>query len=87
MKSWIKVICITSFVFLMTAYNNSIQVNGSKPARTVQKGVQQQVQGKSIVDITEAYKEKLHGLETVKRKGSVVISKETIKRKKRNISL
>ncbi|EOP02139.1 hypothetical protein KQ3_04987 [Bacillus cereus B5-2] len=71
----------------MTAYNSSTQVNGSKPARTVQKGVQQHVKGKSIVNITEAYKEKLNGLETVKGKGSVVISKETIKRKKRNISL
>ncbi len=71
----------------MTAYNNSIQVNGSKPAQTVQKGVQQHVKGKSIVDITEVYKDKLNGLETVKGKGSVVISKETIKRKKRNISL
>ncbi|PFM97091.1 thermonuclease family protein [Bacillus cereus] len=68
MKSWIKVICITSFVLQMTACNSSTQVSGSEPAQTVQKGVQQHVKGKGIVDITEAYNDKLNGLETVKGK-------------------
>ncbi|TCW49354.1 micrococcal nuclease [Bacillus thuringiensis] len=68
MKSWIKVICITSLVLQMTACNSSTQVNGSKPAQTVQKGVQQHVKGEGIVDITEAYNDKLNGLETVKGK-------------------
>ncbi|MED2795883.1 thermonuclease family protein [Bacillus wiedmannii] len=68
MKSWIKVICITSFVLQMTVCNSSTKVSGSEPAQTVQKGVQQHVKGKGIVDITEAYNDKLNGLETVKEK-------------------
>ncbi|MBR9655478.1 MULTISPECIES: thermonuclease family protein [Bacillus] len=69
MKQWIKVICITSFVFQMTACSNSTQTkNDSRPAQAVQNGIQQHVEGKSIVDITEAYKGKLKGLETVKEK-------------------
>ncbi|WMS85194.1 thermonuclease family protein (plasmid) [Bacillus wiedmannii] len=68
MKSWIKIICITSFVLQMTACNSSTQVSGSEPAQTVQMGVQQHVKGKGIVDITEAYNDKLNGLETVKGK-------------------
>ncbi len=66
MKIWIKVICITSFVFQMSACSSSTQMNDSKPAQTVQKGMQQHVEGKGIVDIPEAYKRKLKGLETVK---------------------
>ncbi|MFK4366890.1 hypothetical protein ABH963_003657 [Bacillus sp. RC55] len=41
MKLWIKVICITSFVFQMTACSSSTQTNDSRPAQTAQKTVQQ----------------------------------------------
>lgn len=68
MKIWIKAICITSFVFQMSACSSSTQMNDSKPAQTVQKGMQQHVEGKGIVDIPEAYKGKIRGLETVKGK-------------------
>lgn len=50
----------------MSACSSSTQMNDSKPAQTVQKGMQQYVEGKGIVDIPEAYKGKLKGLETVK---------------------
>lgn len=57
---------ITSFVFQMTACSNSTQTkNDSRPAQTVQNGIQQHAEG---VDIPEAYKGKLKGLETVKGK-------------------
>ncbi|OTY74946.1 hypothetical protein BK749_11350 [Bacillus thuringiensis serovar vazensis] len=68
MKIWIKAICITSFLFQMSACSSSTQMNDSKPAQTVQKGMQQHVEGKGIVNIPEAYKGKLKGLETVKGK-------------------
>ncbi|MEB9686164.1 hypothetical protein BK742_18120 [Bacillus thuringiensis serovar pingluonsis] len=68
MKIWIKAICITSFVFQMSACSSSTQMNDSKPAQTVQKGMQQHVEGKGIVNIPEAYKGKLKGLETVNGK-------------------
>ncbi|PER10590.1 thermonuclease family protein [Bacillus cereus] len=69
MKIWIKAICITSFVFQMTACSNSTQTkNDSRPVQTVQNGIQQHTVGKAIVDIPEAYNEKLKGLETVKGK-------------------
>lgn len=68
MKSWFKVICIASFILQMTACNSSKFVNGSKPDQTVQKGVQQHVEGKYIVDIPEVYMKKLNGLEMVKGK-------------------
>ncbi|MBQ6446580.1 MAG: thermonuclease family protein [Bacillus sp. (in: Bacteria)] len=64
MKIWIKAICITSFVFQMAACSNSTQIkNDSRPAQAVQNGIQ-----KGIVDIPEAYKGKIKGLETVKGK-------------------
>ncbi|PEQ27971.1 hypothetical protein CN309_17155 [Bacillus thuringiensis] len=69
MKIWIKAICITSFVFQMTACSNSTQTKSdSRPAQTVQNGIQQHTVGKGVVDIPEAYNEKLKGLETVKGK-------------------
>ncbi|PFR62201.1 hypothetical protein CN936_28340 [Bacillus cereus] len=69
MKIWIKAICITSFVIQMSACSSSTQTkNDSRPARAVQNGIQQHVEGKGIVDIPEAYNEKLKGLETVKGK-------------------
>ncbi|TCW52952.1 micrococcal nuclease [Bacillus thuringiensis] len=69
MKIWIKAICITSFVFQMSACSSSTQTkNDSTPAQAVQNGIQQHVEGKGIVDIPEAYKWKLKGLETVKGK-------------------
>ncbi|MEB9552467.1 thermonuclease family protein [Bacillus cereus] len=69
MKIWIKAICIASFVIQMSACSNSTQTkNDSKPAQTVQKGIQQHAEGKSIVDIPEAYKGKIKGLEIVKGK-------------------
>ena len=69
MKIWIKAIFLTSFVFQMAAYSSSTQTkNDSRPAQAVQNGIQQHMEGKGIVDIPEAYKEKLRGLETVKGK-------------------
>ncbi|MGN4741365.1 thermonuclease family protein [Bacillus cereus group sp. MYBK227-1] len=69
MKIWIKAICITSFVIQMSACSSSVQTkNDSRPAQAVQNGIQQNVEGKGIVDIPEAYKGKLKGLETVKGK-------------------
>ncbi|MEC0036476.1 thermonuclease family protein [Bacillus cereus] len=69
MKIWIKTICITSFVIQMSACSSSVQTkNDSRPAQAVQNGIQQHVEGKGIVDIPEAYKGKLKGLETVKGK-------------------
>lgn len=68
MKIWIKAICITSFLFQMSACSSSTQMNDSKPVQTVQKGMQQHVEGKGIVNIPEAYKGKLKGLETVNGK-------------------
>ncbi|HDR8029176.1 MULTISPECIES: thermonuclease family protein [Bacillus cereus group] len=69
MKIWIKAICITSFVIQMSACSSSVQIkNDSRPAQTVQNGIQQHTVGKAIVDISEAYNEKLKGLETVKGK-------------------
>ncbi|ACM15832.1 MULTISPECIES: thermonuclease family protein [Bacillus] len=69
MKIWIKAICITSFVFQMAACSSSTQTkNDSRPAQAVQNGIQQHVEGKGIVDIPEAYKGKIRGLETVKGK-------------------
>ncbi|PFN46218.1 thermonuclease family protein [Bacillus thuringiensis] len=69
MKIWIKAICITSFVIQMSACNSSVQTkNDSRPVQAVQNGIQQHVEGKVIVDIPEAYKGKLKGLETVKGK-------------------
>ncbi|MCW9134107.1 thermonuclease family protein [Bacillus paramycoides] len=78
MKSWIKIACITSFVFQMTACSSSTQTNDSRPAQTVQKGIQHNVAGKSNVDIPEAYKDKLKGLETVKGKVTHVKDGDTI---------
>ncbi|HDR7762189.1 thermonuclease family protein [Bacillus cereus] len=69
MKIWIKAICITSFVIQMSACSSSLQTkNDSRPAQAVQNGIQQHTVGKAIVDIPEAYNEKLKGLETVKGK-------------------
>ncbi|PFO99845.1 thermonuclease family protein [Bacillus cereus] len=69
MKIWIKAICITSFVIQMSACSSSTQTkNDLRPAQAVQNGIQQHVEGKGIVDIPEAYNEKLKGLETVKGK-------------------
>lgn len=69
MKIWIKAICITSFVIQMSACSSSAQTkNDSRPTQAVQNGIQQHVEGKDIVDIPEAYKRKLKGLETVKGK-------------------
>ncbi|MGT8957058.1 thermonuclease family protein [Bacillus cereus] len=69
MKIWIKAICITSFVIQMSACSSSVQTkNDSRPAQAVQNRIQQHVVGKGIVDIPEAYNEKLNGLETVKGK-------------------
>ncbi|PFZ89269.1 thermonuclease family protein [Bacillus wiedmannii] len=69
MKIWIKAICITTFVFQMSACSSSTQTkNDSRPAQAVQNGIQQHVEGKGIVDIPEAYKWKLKGLETAKGK-------------------
>ncbi len=69
MKIWIKAICIISFVIQMSACSSSVQTkNDSRPAQAVQNGIQQHTVGKAIVDIPEAYNEKLKGLETVKGK-------------------
>ncbi|HDR6315574.1 TPA: thermonuclease family protein [Bacillus thuringiensis] len=68
MKSWFKVICITSLVVQMTACSNSTQIHDSKPTQTVHKGIQLHMEGKDNVDIPEAYNEKLKGLETDKGK-------------------
>lgn len=67
MKIWIKAICLTSFVFQMSACSSSTQtVSDLRPTETTQKGIQQHVEGKGIVDIPEVYKGKLKDLETVK---------------------
>ncbi|MGR5965219.1 thermonuclease family protein [Bacillus cereus] len=69
MKIWIKAICITSFVFQISACSSAVQTkNDSRPAQAVQNGIQQHVEANDIVDIPEAYKGKLKGLETVKGK-------------------
>lgn len=53
----------------MSACSSSAQTkNDSRPAHAVQNGIQQHTVGKGIVDIPEAYNEKLKGLETVKGK-------------------
>lgn len=49
MKIWIKAICITSFVFQMSACSGTSQTKtDSRPAQTVQKGIQQHAEGKGI---------------------------------------
>ncbi|MFK4427597.1 thermonuclease family protein [Bacillus sp. RC51] len=68
MKPWIKIACVTSLVFQITACSSSTQMNDSKPAQTVQKEIQHHLEGKGIVDIPEVYKGKLKDLETVKGK-------------------
>ncbi|MCQ6536529.1 thermonuclease family protein [Bacillus mycoides] len=68
MKPWIKIACITSLVFQITACSSSTQTNDSRPAQTAQEAIQQNVEGKSNVDIPEAYRDKLKGLETGKGK-------------------
>ncbi|EJR29615.1 thermonuclease family protein [Bacillus mycoides] len=73
MKPWIKIACITSLVFQITACSSSAQTNDSRPAQTAQKIVQQGTEVKSI-DIPEAYKDKLKGLEMVK--GKAVYTKD-----------
>ncbi|MEC5237782.1 thermonuclease family protein [Bacillus mycoides] len=67
-KFLIKVSIVSSYIVMLTACSSSTQMNDLKPAQTVQKGIQQHVEGKGIVDIPEAYKGKLKGLETVKGK-------------------
>lgn len=53
----------------MSACSSSTQTKiDSRPAQAVQNGIQRHVEGKGIVDIPEAYKGKLKGLETVKGK-------------------
>lgn len=78
MKPWIKIACITSFVFQMTACSSSTQTNDSRTAQTVQKGIQHNVEGKSNVDIPETYKDKLKCLETVKGQVTHVKDGDTI---------
>lgn len=51
MKPWIKIACITSLVFQITACSSSTQTNDSRPAQTAQEAIQQNVEGKSNVDI------------------------------------
>ena len=69
MKIWIKAICITSFVIQMSACSSSVQTkNDLRPAQAVQNRIQQNVEGKGIFDIPEAYNKKLKGLETLKGK-------------------
>ncbi|HDR7714127.1 TPA: thermonuclease family protein [Bacillus cereus] len=67
-KFLIKVSIVPSCIVMLTACSSSTQMNDSKPVQTVQKGIQQHVEGKGIVDIPEVYKGKLKGLETVKGK-------------------
>lgn len=67
-KFLIKVSIVPSCIVMLTACISSTQMNDSKPVQTAQKGIQQQVEGKGIVDIPEVYKGKLKGLETVKGK-------------------
>ncbi|HDR7001241.1 thermonuclease family protein [Bacillus cereus] len=67
-KFLIKVSIVPSCIVMLTACSSSTQMNDSKPVQTAQKGIQQQVEGKGIVDIPEVYKGKLKGLETVKGK-------------------
>ncbi|AFQ19725.1 thermonuclease family protein (plasmid) [Bacillus thuringiensis HD-771] len=69
LKFLIKVSIVSTYIVMLTACNSSTQTkNDSRPAQTVQKGIQQHVEGKGIVDIPEAYKGKLKGLEAVKGK-------------------
>ncbi|MDA2490001.1 thermonuclease [Bacillus cereus] len=59
MKFWIKAICITSFVFQMSACSSPMQTqNDSRPAQAVQNGIHQHVEGKGIVDILYGEKKK-----------------------------
>ncbi|MGN4679686.1 thermonuclease family protein [Bacillus cereus group sp. MYBK223-2] len=67
-KFLIKVSIVPSCIAMLTACSSSTQMNDSKPAQAVQNGIQQHVEGKGIVDIPEAYKGKLKGLETDKGK-------------------
>ncbi|PIE92702.1 hypothetical protein CO726_24965 [Bacillus fungorum] len=67
-KFLIKVSIVPSCIVMLTACSSTAQTNDSRPVQTVQKGIQQHAEGKSIVDIPEAYKDKLKGLETVKGK-------------------
>ncbi|MEC3225482.1 thermonuclease family protein [Bacillus thuringiensis] len=68
MKFLIKASIVPSCIVILTACSSLTQMNDSKPVQTAQKGIQQNVEGKGIVDIPEAYKGKLKGLETVKGK-------------------
>ncbi len=64
-----KVSIVSSCIVMLTACSSSAQTkNDSRPPQAVQKGIQQHVEGKGIVDIPETYKGKLKGLETVKGK-------------------
>ncbi len=64
-----KVSIVSSCIVMLTACSSSAQTkNDSRPAHAVQNGIQQHTVGKGIVDIPEAYNEKLKGLETVKGK-------------------
>lgn len=67
-KFLIKASIVPSCIVILTACSSLTQMNDSKPVQTAQKGIQQNVEGKGIVDIPEAYKGKLKGLETVKGK-------------------
>lgn len=53
----------------MSACSSSVQTkNDLRPAQAVQNRIQQNVEGKGIFDIPEAYNKKLKGLETLKGK-------------------
>ncbi|TKI09585.1 hypothetical protein FC696_18685 [Bacillus wiedmannii] len=78
MKSWIKIACITSFVFQIVAYSSSTQTNDSRPVQTLQKGIQHNAEGKRNVDIPAVYKDKLKGLEAFKGQVTHVKDGDTI---------
>lgn len=78
MKSWIKIACITSFVFQIVACSSSTQTNDSRPVQTLQKGIQHNAEGKRNVDIPAVYKDKLKGLEAFKGQVTHVKDGDTI---------
>lgn len=67
-KFLIKVSIVPSCIVMLAACSSSTQMNDPNPTQTVQHGIQQHVEGKSIVDIPEAYTGKIKGLEIVKGK-------------------
>ncbi|KWU54879.1 hypothetical protein AWW70_26050 [Bacillus mycoides] len=74
MKPWIKIACITSLVFQITACSSSTQTNDSRKVQTAQRVIERNSEFKSTIDIPKTYEGKLKGLETVK--GKIIHAKD-----------